>query len=117
MEECSDDVVKVVIGKLRKDNNCNPEQDACYTEKYFATMQEFDITDGRDMKHSFITISYQDHDVQHFTTHINYGSSELICEIGGVLGLTLGASALSTMGYIQIIFKTIFVKIRVNIQG
>ena len=80
-------------------------------------MQEFDITDGRDMKHSFITISYQDHDVQHFTTYINYGSTELICEIGGVLGLTLGASALSMMGYIQIIFKTIFVNIRAKIKG
>ena len=93
MKECNDSVLKEVLGKLRQPDYCSPEEDACNTVQYFANIQEFDITDN-DKKYSKVKITYQDHDVEHFTTHINYGFSELICEIGGVLGLTLGASGL-----------------------
>ena len=104
LKECNDSVLEEVLGKLRSPDWCTPEEDACNTVKYFANIQEFDITDN-NTKYSKIMIAYQDHDVEYFTTYINYGSSELICEIGGVLGLTLGASALSMLGFIENICK------------
>ena len=106
-KECNESVVENVMGKLRKSDTCSPEEDACNTVKYFASIQEFDITDN-DVKHSKVKIAFQDHDVEYFTTYINYGPQELICEIGGVLGLTLGASALSMMGFLEKISIYIF---------
>ena len=95
------------MSKLRKSDLCTPREDACNTVKYFASMQEFDITDNIT-ELSKVVIKYQDHDVEHFTTYINYGAQELICEIGGVLGLTLGISALSFMGFAENILQNIF---------
>jgi len=101
--ECSHEVVKEVVGKLRKSEFCNPEA-ACKTTKYLASLQEFDTT----KKVSKVQIMYEDQEVEHYTTFINYGSLSLISEIGGILGLTLGISALSMMTYIEKVFNCLW---------
>ena len=98
--ECSHEVVKEVVGKLRKTKICRPEA-ACKTTKYLASLQEFDTNND----FSTVQIMYEDQEVEHYTSFINYDSINLISEIGGILGLTLGISALSMMNYIEKVFN------------
>ena len=104
-------MVREVVGNLRKSNHCIPEEDACNSVKYLASIQEYNISDYKESNMSLVTIAYQDHDVEHLITHINYGTPELICEIGGVLGLTLGASALSLLGVLENLCQQILLSI------
>ena len=92
---------------------CSTES-ACKTTKYLASLQEFDIERERDM--SSIKIAYEDQEVEHYTTFINYSFLSLISEIGGILGLTLGLSALSMMKFMENILKYVlpYVKDRLN---
>ena len=100
--------MKEVVGKLRKSNICRTEA-ACKTTKYLASLQEFDTNND----FSTVQIMYEDQEVEHYTTFINYGSLSLISEIGGILGLTLGISALSMMNYIEKVFNFLWYQIKV----
>ena len=44
---------------------------------------------------SFITVLFDNPEVMHYNTYISYDFLSLIGEVGGLLGLTMGASALS----------------------
>ena len=78
---------------------CSTES-ACKTTKYLASLQEFDT----DRNVSAVLIAYEDQEVEHYTTFINYSFLSLISEIGGILGLTLGVSALSMMNFTLSLF-------------
>ena len=65
--KCSPDVLKEIIGKLRKSKVCSTES-ACKTTKYLASLQEFDT----DRNVSAVLITYEDQEVEHYTTFINY---------------------------------------------
>ena len=43
----------------------------------------------------------QDTEVVHQTTYVNYGLQSLISEVGGVLGITLGLSALCFLNLVS----------------
>ena len=101
-----------MIGKLRKSQICKNEA-VCKTTKYSSSLQEFDYVNRNVSK---VRIVYEDQEVEHHDTHISYGFQSLTSEIGGVLGLTLGASILSMMNCVEKIFKnfSLFVKNRFN---
>ena len=90
---------------------CSAES-ACKTTKYLASLQEFDT----DRNVSAVLIAYENQEVEHYTTFINYSFLSLISEIGGILGLTLGVSALSMMNFMENIFNYVVtcVKVRLN---
>ena len=116
MKECNQTVMKEVMEKSRSSKTCNPKKDACDTVKYIADIQEFDTKEDENFGMSLVTIAYQDHDVENLTTFINYGVSELFCEIGGILGLTLGLSALSILGLADKIFNQLFTSLKARIK-
>ena len=62
---------------------------------------------------SKVQIMYEDQEVEHYTSFINYDSINLISEIGGILGLTLGISALSMMNYVEKVFNCLWYQIKV----
>ena len=99
-QECSQKVLKEVIGNLRKSIFCRTEA-VCNSIKYSASWQEFEITNAREK--SGLVIAYEDYEVEYHDTTINYGLQSLISEIGGLLGLTLGASIISMFDSVKFI--------------
>ena len=112
-QECSKEVVKEVIGHLRKSDVCRTES-VCNTTKYSASWLEFDITDP--MLKEVLLLTYEDYEVEHHDTTINYGLQSLISEIGGVLGLTLGASILSLFDSVKTIGQKLLLSIKERVK-
>ena len=113
LQECSQEVVKEVIGNLRKSNVCRRES-VCNTTKFTASWQEFDLFEP-SLKERLI-MGYETFDVQHHDTTINYGLQSLVSEIGGLLGLTLGASILSMFDSIKFIGQNFLFSIKKRVQ-
>ena len=111
-QECSQEVVKEVIGKLRNSNVCRTEA-VCNTTKYSASWQEFDMT---DTSFNTLMITYEDYEVEHHDTSIKYGLQSLVSEIGGLLGLTLGASILSMFDSVKPIGQKLLLSFKQRVQ-
>ena len=65
----------------------------CDSVKFSYTTAQYDISEWKNASQLLIVL--QDAEVQHHISYINYDLQSLISEIGGILGLTLGASVLS----------------------
>ena len=63
----------------------------CYFEKYSAKIEESESHDN----HPIVEIEFCEKNVEQFIESINYNLQNLISEIGGNLGLTLGLSGMS----------------------
>ena len=49
------------------------------------------------MKKPLIWLAFENPEVEHQNTYVNYDLLSLLAEIGGILGLTLGASTLTLL--------------------
>ena len=103
--------MKEVIGNLRKSNVCRTES-VCNDTKYSASWHEFDNDIGKQR----LTLTYEDYQIEHHDTTINYGLQSLVSEIGGVLGLTLGASILSMFDLVKTIGQKLLISIKERVQ-
>ena len=90
--ECSNEVTKEIVSNVRQTKICSVGQ-ACNTTKFMFTLQEYHGLVDTNLTR--IRVAYLDPEVEFHQTYINYNFQSLISEIGGVLGLTLGASVMS----------------------
>ena len=79
--------------------NCQNGQ-VCQTFKYNYIENIYDGYNENSKNETTIRFILQDPEVVHFHTEPNYDLQSLISEIGGVLGITLGASAFSLSIYL-----------------
>ena len=79
----------------------------CITTKYAYSKDDY----GDLWNQTVIEISFQDMEVENHQTYLSYDFQSLIGEVGGTLGLTLGASAFSlTKSFSKIIGKACILK-------
>ena len=69
----------------------------CIKTKFAEMLQKFAPVNAGS---TTITISFQDPEVEFYGTYVNYDLQSLVGEIGGVLGLTLGASGFSLIQFL-----------------
>ena len=79
----------------------------CITTKYAYSKADF----VNSYNQTVIEVSFQDMEVENHKTYLSYDFQSLIGEVGGTLGLTLGASAFSlTKSFSKIIGKACILK-------
>ena len=86
--------MKQALNLVNKIQPCRSGQ-VCQTIKYSFVEQKYDITSSP----SEVLLILQDPEVQYFMSFVSYDLQSLISEIGGILGITLGASALTMINF------------------
>ena len=77
----------------------------CITTKYSYSKDDY----GDIRNRTVIEVSFQDMEVENHKTYLSYDFQSLIGEVGGTLGLTLGASAFSLIkSFSKLIGRTFF---------
>ena len=94
VSECSHDVtVKALDFILRKESKCKPTQ-TCEMTRFSKT---YTIEENVDTNKTVIWLAFENPEVEHQNTYVSYDLLSLLAEIGGILGLTLGASTLTLL--------------------
>ena len=96
LPNCSQEVMKKAANMIKKSKPCTAGQ-VCNTVKYPYMEQKFNNTVSALSKAVLIL---QDYEVTHQHTFVNYDLQNLISEVGGVLGITLGISAVTCLNAI-----------------
>ena len=78
---------------LKKESKC-PKVQTCEKTRF---LMSYVNQPTWNKNKSVISVTYKTPEVEYSNTYINYGVISLIGEIGGILGLTLGASALTLL--------------------
>ena len=99
---CNNSVAKEILSTQFK-KSCLLDS-VCETTKYSFFKQEY-VTNKTNSTN--IEISFQDIVVEHFESYISYTIQSVIGEVGGTLGLTLGASAFSIFRIVLDFFQKI----------
>ena len=99
LADCTDDKLKSIMEFWESEKTSCKLDQMCYTEKYSFLTARFDIS-YRSNK-SEVLIMLQNANIKHRDTYVNYNFQSLVSEIGGILGMTLGASALSLIKVLQ----------------
>ena len=101
LPECSENVMKEAILKISNKIFC-PFGQVCNTTKYSYNLDAFDMSDSKQYGNiSRIYFVLRDPEVEHQETIKSYKIQNLMSEIGGIMGITLGASILSMMQLIN----------------
>ena len=91
---CSHDVtVKALDYILKKDSKCKPTQ-TCEMTRF---SKSYKIEENGDENKTVIWLAFENPEVEYQNTYISYDLLSLLAEIGGILGLTLGASTLTLL--------------------
>ena len=95
---CSDEVAKEAFDLIwNKESNCTMAQ-ACETTRFTATHRIKTFPEGHRLyNQTAVWVQYFNPEVLIYNTYISYDLLSLIGEVGGILGLTLGASALTLL--------------------
>ena len=94
VSECSHDVtVKALDFILMKESKCKPTQ-TCEMTRFSKT---YTIEENVDTNKTVIWLAFENPEVEHQNTYVSYDLLSLLAEIGGILGLTLGASTLTLL--------------------
>ena len=106
---CTDDDLKTIMEFWESEKTSCKLGQMCYTEKYSFLVEKFDIS-YRSNK-SEVLVSLKENLVKHRETYVNYNFQSLVSEIGGILGITLGASAFSL---VQVLFQKSQLHLKLN---
>ena len=94
VSECSHDVtVKALNFILMKESKCKPTQ-TCEMTRFSKT---YTIEKNVEENKTLIWLAFENPEVEHQNTYVSYDLLSLLAEIGGILGLTLGASTLTLL--------------------
>ena len=95
---CSDEVTREAFNLIwNKESNCTMAQ-ACETTRFTTTYRIKTNPEGHRLYNkSAALVQYFNPEVLIYNTYISYDLLSLIGEVGGILGLTLGASALTLL--------------------
>ena len=92
---CNHDVtVKALDYILKKDSKCKPTQ-TCEMTRFSKSYKI--IEENGDENKTVIWLAFENPEVEYQSTYISYDLLSLLAEIGGILGLTLGASTLTLL--------------------
>ena len=111
LQDCNQTATRESVKFFDIKNEFCKGADACEKTRFSFTIQQFNNEDtefkvenasfrSELKKSTVIKIGYQDIEVERHHTQISFSLYNLISEIGGTLGLTLGASALTLMDYL-----------------
>ena len=95
---CSYDVTLEALDFIlsKKDSNCSMSQ-TCENVRFSS---KYKVEETWYENKSVVYIIFESPEVEYFNTYISYDLISLIGEIGGILGITLGASALTLVDFI-----------------
>ena len=94
---CSKKQILAYFEDPRYKQKCKNQQ-VCKTYKYHYMEKKYEYN-GNGKNETSVRFILQDPEVEHYHTAPDYDLQSLISEIGGVLGITLGASGLSLILY------------------
>ena len=78
---------------LKKETTCKQIQ-TCEMTRFTST---YSVTESLAYNETLIWVAFANPEVQHQNTYVSYNLISLLGEIGGILGLTLGASTLTLL--------------------
>ena len=94
VSECSHDVtVKALDFILTKKSKCKQTQ-TCEMTRFTST---YTVGESLAYNETLIWVAFANPEVQHQNTYVSYNLISMLGEIGGILGLTLGASTLTIL--------------------
>ena len=97
ISNCSDDITLEVLNfYMNKGSNCSMTQ-TCENVKFASS---YKVEETWIEKKTLIYVVFESPEVEYHTTYISYGFYSLVGEIGGILGLTLGASAFTLSDFL-----------------
>ena len=103
---CSNEVTKKALDLiLNKESKCNRTQ-TCEMTRF---TWSYKVIDSWMENQMLLFVAYENPEVEYHNTYISYDLLSLIGEVGGILGLTLGASALTLLE--SLIQRIPFIKI------
>ena len=93
--DCSNEVTRQALNLIwNKTTQCNFTQ-TCENTRFTTKYEKTPNWIVQNMNKSFMVVLFDNPEVVHYHTYISYDFLNLIGEVGGLLGLTMGASALS----------------------
>ena len=107
LPNCSDETTREATMETYKWKNCTIGQ-VCNLVKYSHITIQYNGAGW--LNYSVVSINLQEPEVQHQESYINYDFQSCVSEIGGILGLTLGASILSMALSIWNLVKAFFLE-------
>ena len=97
ISNCSDDITLEVLNfYLNKGSNCSMTQ-TCENVRFASS---YKVEETWIENKTLIYVVFESPEVEYHTTYISYGFYSLVGEIGGILGLTLGASAFTLSDFL-----------------
>ena len=89
LKSCNESITQEIMNSYMKDQPCE-SYPPCVTTRYTYNVQDYGNGSAGDK--TAIKVLFQNLEVESQFTYVNYDIQSLIGEIGGTLGLTLGAS-------------------------
>ena len=93
---CSQNVTKMAISLFKNRKSDCTRLQACENKRYTATYKSWNRKDNKTM----VIVAFENPEVEYHNTYISYGLLSLVGEVGGTLGLTLGASIMTLLDII-----------------
>ena len=98
LKSCNESITKSILEVYMKDQPCELYP-PCFTTRYTYNVQDYGNGSAGDK--TVIKVLFQNLEVESQLTYVNYNIQSLIGEIGGILGLTLGASVFTLTEFIS----------------